>query len=214
MWRRKMNSEQELAYLEDSTNYMTNQMFQEFKWGIEHLEPFTSETGRPPMTSFDYKMMFETQFALGERMSETLSHIPEDFDLNHRIAKIWNPKTKKGGYQKTTIPPYLISTLEKYLKRFTKSDQIWPINRQNAWRYAKDAGRLSGLNIFEENELHDVEGVFTHLFRKSCSKRMQELGASRELRMLKLRHAFKDAHDAYDKVDLNALLKWEAIHLV
>jgi integrase len=208
-----MNSEQELAYLEDSTNYMNQQMYQDFKWGLYHLEPFTSETGRPPMNAFDYVMMSETQFGLGERITETLNHIPEDFDLDHRIAKIWNAKTGKGKYQKTTIPPYLIETLRNYLKRFSPSDQIWPINRQNAWRYYKDAGRLAGLNVFEENELHDVEGVFTHLFRKSCSKRMALLGASRELRMLKLRHSNKDAHDAYDKVDINALLKWEWEHL-
>lgn len=204
-----MNSEQELAYLEDSTNHMTDQMFKEYKWGLQHLEPFTSETGRPPMTSFDYVMLSETQLGLGERITETLNHIKEDFDLNNRIAKIWNPKTKKGGYQKTTIPPYLVPMLETYLKRFSNSDQIWPINRQNAWRYAKDAGRLAGLSIFEEHENHDIEGVWTHMFRKACSKRMQALGASRELRMLKLRHSMKDAHDAYDKVDLNALRKWE-----
>ena len=204
-----MNNEQELAYLEDSTNYMKPQMFQDFKWGLQHLEPFTSESGRPPMQSFDYIMMFETQLGLGERITETMNHIKEDFDLNNRIAKIWNPKTKKGGYQKTTIPPYLVSSLENYLKRFSNSDQIWGINRQNAWRYAKDAGRLAGLSIFEEHDNHDIEGVWTHMFRKACSKRMQELGASRELRMLKLRHSLKDAHDAYDKVDLNALRKWE-----
>jgi len=208
-----MNSEQELSYLEDSTNYMNRQMFQEFKWGMYHLEPFTSETGRPPMQAFDYIMLVETQLALGERITETLNHIPEDFDLEHRIAKIWNPKTKKGGYQKTTIPPYLVPTLERYLKRFSRSDQIWNINRQNAWRYYKDAGRMAGLSIFEEHENHDIEGAWTHMFRKACSKRMQELGASRELRMLKLRHSMKDAHDAYDKVDLNALLKWEWANL-
>jgi len=208
-----MNSEQELAYLEDSTNYMTPVMFKQFKWGLEHLDAFTSESGRPPMTSFEYKMMFEVQIGSGLRITEVLQLIREDFDLQHRILKLWNPKTKKGGYQKTTLPPYLISTLENFLKRFSNSDQIFPINRQNAWRYAKDAGRLAGLSIFEEHENHDIEGVWTHMFRKACSKRMQELGASRELRMLKLRHAFKDAHDAYDKVDINALLKWEAVNL-
>ena len=209
-----MNNEQELAYLEDdSTNYMKGQMYKDFKWGLQHLEPFTSESGRPPMNSFEYKMMFEVQFACGLRITEVLNLIKEDFDLSHKILKLWNPKTKKGGFQKTTLPPYLINSLDGFLKRFSNSDQVFPVNRQNAWRYAKDAGRLAGLSIFEEHENHDIEGVWTHMFRKACSKRMQELGASRELRMLKLRHAFKDAHDAYDKVDIMALLKWEAVNL-
>lgn len=208
-----MNNEQELIYLEDSTNYMNPQMYQEFKWGLRRLEPFTSDSGRPPMSSFDYCMMFDVQIECGLRITEVLNLIKEDFDLKHRILKLWNPKTKKGGYQKTTLTPKLIPTLDNYLKRFSNSDQVFPVNRQNAWRYAKDAGRLAGLSIFEEHDNHDIEGVWTHMFRKACSKRMQELGASRELRMLKLRHAFKDAHDAYDKVDINALLKWEALHL-
>jgi hypothetical protein len=39
---------------------------------------------------------------------------------------------------------------------------------------------------------------------------MKSKGANRELRMLKLRHAFKDAHDVYDVEDINSLKDWEA----
>ena len=73
--------------------------------------------------------------------------------------------------------------------------------------------RLAGLNIYEAQQEREIANVWTHLLRKSCSKRMQYLGASRELRMRKLRHSFRDAHDAYDVVDLNTLLDWEAEHL-
>jgi len=204
-----MNAQQELAYLESQTNHLTRDLHNRLNWGLQHLEPFTSETGRPPMTSFDYIMMFETQRDLGERNGETINHIKEDFDINHRIVKIYDPKTAKGGYQKTTITPRFAPILENYLKRFSNSDRIWDIDRQNAWRYAKDAGRLAGIDMFEEHEKHDIVGMWTHAFRKACSKDMQAKGASRELRMLKLRHSLRDAHDAYDKVDLNALLKWE-----
>ena len=48
--------------------------------------------------------------------------------------------------------------------------------------------------------------------RKSCSKRMRELGASRELAMVKLRHSNVGSHDTYDRPDLNELLNWEAEH--
>lgn len=208
-----MNDRQEIIYYETATNFMTPPLQKNFEWGMEHLDAFTSETGRPPMTSFDYKIMFRINYACGLRQGETLSLIREDFDLKHRILKLWYPKTAKEGFQKTTIPPYLVPTLEVYLKRFSNSDQIFPINRQNAWRYAKDAGRLGGVEMYEEHELHDIEGVWTHAFRKACTKLMMYFGASRELRMLKLRHSDKDAHDTYDKPDLNTLLAWEAKHL-
>ncbi|MDE1867712.1 MAG: hypothetical protein KGI08_08415, partial [Thaumarchaeota archaeon] len=86
-----MNDEQEMIYYEDSTNFMTPPLFRDFKWGVEHLEPFTSESGRPPMTSFDYKMMYTIDIACGNRQGETLNLIKEDFDLKHRILKIVNP---------------------------------------------------------------------------------------------------------------------------
>ena len=93
-----MNLEQELRYLDDdSTNYMNGQMYNEFKWGMMHLEPFTSESGRPPMQSFDYIMMSETQFGLGERITETMNHIKEDFDLSNEMIK-----NKLCGFSVTT----------------------------------------------------------------------------------------------------------------
>jgi len=52
-----MNAQQELAYLESSTNHLTRELHNRLNWGLQHLDPFTSETGRPPMTSFDYIMM-------------------------------------------------------------------------------------------------------------------------------------------------------------
>ena len=68
---------------------------------------------------------------------------------------------------------------------------------------------MAGLRIGEIQQRKTIDGVWTHLMRKSCSKRMLDLGATRELRMLKLRHVFRDAHDAYDRPDLNTLLDWE-----
>src|SRR5690242_20393198 len=113
-----MNDEQEMIYYDNSTNFMSPPLHKQFDWGIDHLEPFTSETGRPPMTSFDYKIMYHITKACGLRQGETLKLIREDFDLKHRILMLFDPKTAKGGYQKTTIPPYIIPTLENYLKRF------------------------------------------------------------------------------------------------
>src|SRR5690242_6140546 len=96
-----MNDQQELEYYETSTNFINPVMFKDFKWGVMHLEPFTSESGRPPMTSFDYIMMYNIDIGCGNRQGETLNLIKEDFDLKHRILRIWNPKTNKGGFQKT-----------------------------------------------------------------------------------------------------------------
>lgn len=83
--RKEMNPQQEQAYLEDNstTNYMNPQLFEEFRWGIEHLETFTGDHGRPPMPLMNYLVMIDTQPACGLRIGETISLIKSDFDLRH-----------------------------------------------------------------------------------------------------------------------------------
>jgi len=73
-----------------------------------------------------------------------------------------------------------------------------------------ESGIAANLDLGEEQTEKSISGYWNHLLRKSYSKWMKEKGASRELRMRKLRHAFKDSQDAYDVADINALLEWEA----
>ena len=69
---------------------------------------------------------------------------------------------------------------------------------------------MAKLDLGEQQRQRYIKGAWTHLLRKSRSKMMKFLGASRELRMCKLRHTFEDAQDAYDVEDINALIKWES----
>ena len=87
--------------------------------------------------------------------------------------------------------------------------KLFNCTRQTVWKYGKEAGIIAGLNIAEEQKEKSIKGIWTHIFRKSYSKFMQSKGATRGLRMCKLRHTFKDAHDAYDAADINALRIWE-----
>jgi len=192
-----------------STNYLEPKIFyNDFLDWLVRLPPFHMKTGRPSMPPITFQMLFRLMYGCGLRVSEALQLTPEDFDLEHRIIRIQRAKT--GRNQKTTILPYDIPRLEKFLKGKQLGKRLFPTSRSTVSRYAKNTGIMAGLNIFESQKERDVTGIFTHIFRKSCSKRMRILGADRELRMRKLRHAFKDAHDTYDAVDLNTLSLWEA----
>jgi len=228
-----MNDSQEWVYIESpTTNYLSPENLETLMWGMMRLEPFISPRGRPPMAREAFGMLTLTRYESGLRVSEGLKLVKSDLQLKHRIMTLRDAKTGKKIFktsnipskytlpqkaeklpQKTTITPMLVPLLKAYTEDLDEDDLLFPTNRQTTWRYEKDAGRLAGLEIFEEHNIRNIEGIWTHLMRKSCSKRMQQLGASRELRMLKLRHADKDAHDTYDKVDINTLLKWEAEHL-
>ena len=194
-----------------TTNYLSPFVFyNKFLFWLVRLQPFIEETGRPPMKADEFIRLFRLLYGSGLRVSEALSLKKKDFDLNHRLLTI--PKAKTGYNQRTTILPYDIPVIEKQLDPLSKDEFVFKANRHLVWQYGKDAGNLAGLQIGEIQSKKTIDGVWNHLLRKSCSKRMRDLGASRELAMVKLRHVNVGAHDTYDRPDLNALLNWEDKH--
>lgn len=205
------------------TNYLSPELFyNKFLFWLVRLQPFVNKGVRSSMSADSFVTAFRVQYGCGLRISETLNLKKRDLDLNHRLVTISKPKTghrvtfkSNGSFvdnitpQRTTILPYDINMLEKYMSGLSKDDKLFTANRHIMWQYAKDAGNLAGLRIGEIQNIKTIDGVWTHLMRKSCSKRMRDLGATRELSMVKLRHVNHDAHDTYDRPDLNTLLEWE-----
>lgn len=191
-----------------STNYLDENLFyNKFLFWVVRLDQFHAKDQKPSMSADGFVTAYRIQYGCGLRVSELLKLTRKSFNLNLRLLTI--DKAKTGNNQKTTILPYDIDRLEKHFANYSNDEPVFPTSRMTMWRYAKDAGLMAGLNIMEIQKGRNIEGVWTHLMRKSCSKRMREYGADRELRMLKLRHVFKDAHDAYDNYDFNALLEFE-----
>lgn len=196
------------------TNYLNpNLFYNEFLDWLVRLDEFHLDDIDPPMSANQFYFLARISYGSALRVTEGLNLIKEDFDLDHRILKIWNPKTKKGGIQKTTILPYDVKSIERFLNKFSDSDQLFPITRSTAWRYYKNASRLGGMNIFESKDEIEISGAWTHLLRSSCSKMYEDLGAKHSIVQKKLRHGGKDVTDRYTKVDLQAVLDFEEIHL-
>ena len=117
-------------------------------------------------------------------------------------------KGKARITQKTSINPVIIEELKDYLK--DKTGPLFKCSRVTAWKYAKLAGELAGLKVFEEQKKRSIEGVWTHLFRKSYAKLMELKGATPSLIMLKGRWSPREMYQTYTKPSLNALIEWEA----
>lgn len=195
----------------ETTNYLSpNVFYNKFLFWLVRLQPFINQTGNAPMKADEFVRLFRLLYGSGLRVSEALNLKKKDLDLNHRLLII--SKAKTGYNQRTTILPYDVPMLEKQMSNLSKDDYLFKANRHIVWQYGKDAGNLAGLNIGEIQGKKTIDGIWNHLMRKSCSKRMRELGASKELAMVKLRHVNKDSHDAYDRPDLNALLSFEDKH--
>lgn len=203
---------QELTF--KSTNYLDPYTFyNKFQFWLLRLEPFINLDHRYPMDANHFVQASTIEYCEALRVTEMLNLIKSDFDLNHRILTVRNPKTAKGKVQKTTIPPFQINSLEKFLDQYSDNDRLFPTTRMTVWKYYRNAGRLAGLNIFESQDQRDINNVWTHMLRKSWSKLMENLGAKESLIARKLRHSPRSVTQRYTKVDINALLDWEEKHM-
>jgi hypothetical protein len=95
-----------------------------------------------------------------------------------------------------------------------KDDELlFPVTRKTVWVWGKKAGENAKIYIFQQKEERLIEGIYVHLFRALCSKRMvrdaKDDNYNDQLVALKLRHSFNTVTDRYTQIDINYLIGWE-----
>jgi len=216
----------------DEQNYLSPENFARFLDVMPRLPIYHMDLQKPSVTPKELQMIAKIQYGCALRIGEVLSLHVEDFNLETKIVTLRRTKTGlrkctkckgkdenckkcdgKGKIRKpqfTSIPSWLITYLGNFLEN--KSGVLFPVSRVTIWNYYKSAGYMANLDIFEQQDERAIHGIWPHLLRKSYSKWMQKQGAPRELRMVKLRHANRDAHDTYDRPDIHTLIHWENTH--
>lgn len=123
----------------------------------------------------------------------------------------------KGKYkkpQKTTFTPRLWHKLQDYTKNLKNEDLLWPVSRVSVWRWGKKAGEKAGIRIFQEKENITIKGIFPHLFRALCSKRMAAIAKDDKYKdalvACKMRHSYKVVTDRYTKITIGYLFTFES----
>lgn len=199
----------------EQTNYLDLARFHRFIEAIPKLLAFHSSFQKPPMDYYHFQMLYKIAYHCALRISEALNLEAEDFDLEHRVLRLQKrqgaSKTfdkMKVKVQKTSIGPLLLADLAKFLA--DKKGKLFNCHRATAWKYAKQAGNLANLKVYEEQKQRSINGVWTHLFRKSYAKLMEEMKASPSLIMLKGRWSPREMYQTYTKPSLNYLIEWEA----
>jgi integrase len=197
------------------TNYLSPKLFygdNGFLHWLVRLEPFHNDTNKLDLKANDIYWAARIQYGSGLRISETLNLVKSDFDLNHRVLKLYDTKTGKGEIQKTSILPYDVAKLEKYLDSFSKSDRLFPISRQTMWKYYKECSILGGMNLYSAKPKADRIGGYTHLLRESCAKMYEINGARTGIVACKLRHKPNSMTMKYMIADLNEVLDFDYEH--
>ena len=123
----------------------------------------------------------------------------------------------KGKYkkaQRTTFTPRIISRLGAYCNTLKDDELLWPVSRMSVWRWGKKAGIQAGINIFQQKENVMIEGIFPHLFRALCSKRMTAIAKDDKYKdalvACKMRHSYEVVTDRYTKVTIGYLISFES----
>ena len=78
-----------------TTNHLTaTSFYNDFLDYLVLLQPFHDEDITPPMSANQFYWMARIQFGTGSRISETIKANKLDYDFDHRIFTIRNPKSK------------------------------------------------------------------------------------------------------------------------
>lgn len=117
--------------------------------------------------------------------------------------------------QRTTFTPRIVQKLINYAKDLKDDDYLFNVHRYTVWRWGKEAGKRAGINIFQQKDEKIIYGVFPHLFRALCSKRMirdaKDDPYTEGLLVCKRRDSVRGGFvaDRYTKIDIMYLLGWE-----
>ena len=134
---------------------LTPDDFEAFKWGVYHLDPFTSETGRPPMNASQFVLLFQISFGCKLPIFQVSKLRRSDIDLNEKVVLSRN--NKNGRIIKTPIRNDDYVKLQKYLKGMFHDQRLFLAPVNTVRMYAKDAMRLSSLG--EQIDLNDQQNV-------------------------------------------------------
>lgn len=136
--------------------------------------------------------------------------ILESSDTN---CKDCHGKGKWKKPQRTSFTPRIIYRLYEHCQRLSDDQLLFEASRMSWWRWGKRAGKKAGINIYQQKETVKIEGIFLHLFRALCSKRMVRDAMNDpykdQMIATKLRHSFQAVTDRYTTIDINYLLGWE-----
>lgn len=128
-------------------------------------------------------------------------------------CKICHGKGTWRKPQRTTITNRIIPKLKAYTDTLKDDDILFPVHRKTLWEWGKKAGKMAGINIFQQKRERTIEGIFLHLFRALCSKRTTAIAKDDKYKdaiiMKKMRHSYKVVTDRYTEVTIGYVVSFE-----
>lgn len=191
----------------EKSPFLTPEQFENFLLAIPKITEvqYTKKASKPdwPLSPEEFQMLYKMTYYCALRITETVDLVASDIDLKNKIVNI---RKKVGSYERTSIPPIIIDELEKYLE--THKKKLFPISRSTPWKYAIAAGKIAGLDFYEEKKIKSIRGMSFLFFKKSWEQQMSKDGAGEKRIAIKMRK--KSLLTAkWPKHQIRELIEWE-----
>lgn len=122
--------------LEDFEIYqLTPSDFEEFQDWVVRLEPFHSDRISPPMKVDQFLLLFQICFGCKLPISKVTNLRKRDIDLRQKVVLT----KKRSRLVKIPLRDKEYAELQKYLRRMSDAQKLFPITQNTARKYAENA---------------------------------------------------------------------------
>jgi integrase len=130
------------------SNYLSDNDFEAFLWGLERIEPFHDPIEKQSMSANRFVNLFKLMRECNLKISEALDLRKKDFDFEHKIITIRRPNSDKVS--KTIVFPKDEHMITRLLNAIDDDERkLFPTNSDTVYHFAIDAGRLGGIEYFQ-----------------------------------------------------------------
>jgi hypothetical protein len=125
-------------------NSMSEPLFDKFLFWLIRLQPFVSDSNKPPMSAQRFVNLFKLMREYHLSISEVLNLRKNDFDIKNKIIMIRYQNSDKVERTATLLKEN--GWIQKFLWYYNDEDFIFTVDNQTVVEYANNAKNLAGLN--------------------------------------------------------------------
>ena len=192
--------------MEDETNFLKPRQFTTFMNAIPRLAVFHNKDHKPIISPDDTQLLFTIIHDGAFRVSEVLKLTPDDLIKEEKLLKLEGTKgTKKSkGKQKREfgwVKESAWNALVKMASGKDSDEKLFPVTRQTVWKWAKDIGKIAGIELLHINK--DTTNMTVHTLRHTRAVDLADKGMKVNELMKKLRHRSLQPTTTYLTVNMD-----------
>ena len=198
--------------MEDETNFLTETQYMKFMNSIPKLPRYHTAHSNARMSAHDIQLLFATIHDGALRVSEALKLTPDDLIIDQKLLKLENTKGTKESKKNQKrefgwVKDNVWDALVKLTSTKKHDERLFKTTRQTVWKWAKDIGAISGIQLLHQNK--DTTNMTVHTLRHTRAVSLADKGMPVHILMKKLRHRSMEPTTTYVNVNTKKVREME-----